>query len=148
MCSIPLNLICNMTTFTKIYGLTFWPHPLGQWRVCGQNICYHFAANVFSFNLIRNMTKFWKRLILASAPPPRSTSGARTHAFKLKSLLICYIYIATLRACKISAKILTIALVIAKFKYLTFDSLIGVKEGGVKLWPCQLYLQALSSPDL
>ena len=32
-----------------------------------------------------------------------------------------------------SKKILTIALVIAKLKYLTFDSLGGVKGGGVKL---------------
>ena len=75
-----------------------------------------------------------KKLILASAPPPKSTLGARTHAFKLKSRLICFISIAALPTCKISAKkILTIALVIAKFKYLTFDSLGGVKGGGVKL---------------
>ena len=32
-----------------------------------------------------------------------------------------------------SKKIFTIALVIAKFKYLTFDPLGGVKGGGVKL---------------
>ena len=69
----------------------------------------------------------------ASAPPPKSTQGARTQAFKLKSRLICFISIAALPACKISAKILTIALVIAKFEYLTFDPLGGVKGGGVKL---------------
>ena len=28
LCSIPLNLICNMTTFRK--KLTFWPHPRGR----------------------------------------------------------------------------------------------------------------------
>ena len=71
---------CNLTTFTKIYGLTFWPHPLGQGCVCGQNICYHVAAHVVSFNLICNMTIFWKSLILAWAPPPKSTPGAPTHA--------------------------------------------------------------------
>ena len=47
--------------------------------------------------------------------------------------LICFISIAALPACKISAKILTIALVIAKLKYLTFDPLGGVKTDGVKL---------------
>ena len=61
------------------------------------------------------------------------TPGARNQAFKLKSRLICFISIAALQACKISAKILIIALVIAKFKYLTFDPLGGVKGDGVKL---------------
>ena len=43
-----------------------------------------------------------------------------------------YIF-AALPVCKIAAKILTIALVIVKFKYLTFDPLGWVKGGGVKL---------------
>ena len=97
------NLICNMTTFRKIYSLTFWPHPLGQGCVCGQNICYHVAASVVSFNLICNMTIFWKSLILASAPPPKSTQQTQTQAFKLKSCLICFKSIAALPKCKISA---------------------------------------------
>ena len=101
---VSFNLICNMTTFRKIYSLTFWPRPLGQGCVCGQNICYHVAASVVSFNLICNMTLFWKSLILASAPPPMSTQQTRTQAFKLKSRLICFISIAALHACKISAK--------------------------------------------
>ena len=106
----------------KKYSLTFSPHPLGRGCVCGQNICYHVAASVVSFNLIYNMTIFWKSLILASAPPPKFTQPARTQAFKLKSRLICFISIAALPACKISGKkILKISLVIAKFKYLTFD---------------------------
>ena len=102
--SIPFNLICNMTTFRKRYSLTFWPHPLGRGCVCGQNIYYHVAASVVSFNLICNMTIFWKSLILTSAPPPKSTQQARTQAFKLKSRLICFISIAALPVCKISAK--------------------------------------------
>ena len=145
---VSFNLICNMTTFRKRYSLTFWPHPLGRGCVCGQNICYHVAASVVSFNLICNMTIFWKSLILTSAPPPKSTQQARTQAFKLKSRLICFISIAALPVCKISAKILTIALVIAKFKYLTFDPLGGVKGGGVKLWHCHAYLQALGNHGL
>ena len=76
----------------NIYSLSFWPHPLGQGCVCGQNICYHVSASVVSFNLICNMTIFWKSLILASA-----------QAFKLKSRLICFISMAALSACKISA---------------------------------------------
>ena len=70
---------------------------------------------------------------MASTPPHKSTPEARTHAFKLKSCLICFIAIAALPAYKISAKILRIALVIAKFKYLTFDPLVGVKGARVKL---------------
>ena len=101
---VSFNLICNMTTFRKRYSLTFWPHPLGRGCVCGQNICYHVAASVVSFNLICNMTIFWKSLILTSAPPPKSTQQARTQAFKLKSRLICFISIAALPVCKISAK--------------------------------------------
>ena len=83
-----------------------WPFDPTPWveGVCGQNICYHVAAVVVIFNLICNMTIFWKSLILASAPPPKSTQGARNWAFKLKSHLICFISIAALPACKISAK--------------------------------------------
>ena len=65
-------------------------------------------------------------------PAPKSTQRTRTQAFKLKSRLICFISIAALPACKISAKILTISVVIAKLEYLTFDPLGGVKGGGVK----------------
>ena len=145
---VSFNLICNMTTFRKRYSLTFWPHPLGRGCVCGQNICYHVAARVVSFNLICNMTIFWKNLILTLSPPPKSTQQARTQAFKLKSCLICFISIAALPVCKMSAKILTIVSVIAKFKYLTFDPLVGVKGGGVKLWHCHAYLQALGNHGL
>ena len=74
-----------------------------------------------------------KKFNLASAPPPKSIQGAQNQAFKLKSCLICFISIAALPACKISAKILIIILVIVKFQYLTFDPLGGVKGGGVKL---------------
>ena len=101
---VSFNLICNMTTFRKRYSLTFWPHPLGRGCVCGQNICYHVAASVVSFNLICNMTIFWKSLILTSAQPPKSNQQARTQACKLKSRLICFISIAALPVCKISAK--------------------------------------------
>ena len=87
-----------------------WPFDPTPWveGVCGQNICHHVAASVVSFNLICNMTIFWKSLILASAPPAhmsyKSTKGARNQAFKLKSCLICFISIAALPGCKISAK--------------------------------------------
>ena len=45
-----------------------------------------------------------KKIILTSAQPPKSTQQARTQAFKLKSRLICFISIAALPECKISAK--------------------------------------------
>ena len=58
-------------------------------------------------------------------------------------------YLLLLCLCaKFQQKILTIALVIAKFKYLTFDPLGGVKGGGVKLWHCNAYLQALGNHGL
>ena len=116
--------------------------------VCGQNICYHVAASVFSFNLICNMTIFCKSLILASAPPPKSTRQAGTQAFKLKSHLIClYLLLLCLHA-KFQQKILTIAFVIEKFKYLTFAHWGGIKGGGVKLWHCHAYLQTLGNHGL
>ena len=145
---VSFYLICNMTIFRKRYSLTFWPHPLGRGCVCGQNICYHVAASVVSFNLICNMTIFWKSLILTSASPPYSTQQARTQAFKLKSRLIySYLLLLCLYA-KFQQKILTNALIIAKFEYLTFDPLGGVKGGGVKLWHCRSYLQALGNHGL
>ena len=101
---VSFNLICNMTTFRKIYSLTFWPHPLGRESVCGQNICYHVVASFVSFNLICNMTIFWKNLIVTSAPPLSPPNRIRTQVFKLKSRLICFISIAALSVCKISAK--------------------------------------------
>ena len=54
----------------------FDPTPCIEGVSVGTNICYHVAASVVSFI-------FWKNLILASAPPPKSTQQARTQAFKL-----------------------------------------------------------------
>ena len=101
---LPLIWYATWLLSEKRYSLTFWPHPLGRGCVCGQNICYHVAASIVSFNLICNMTIFWKSLNLASAPPPKSTQWTQTQAFKLKSHLICFISIAALPVCKISAK--------------------------------------------
>ena len=70
-----------------------------------------------------------KKFNFDPGPTPKSTQQARTQAFKLK----CFISIAALPVCKISAKILTIALVIAKLKYFIFDPLGGVKGDVVKL---------------
>ena len=76
------------------------------------------------------------------APPPKSTPGARTQAFKLKSRLICFISIAALPACKISAKNIDNCLSYCEIK------IGGVKGGGVKLWHCHAYLQALGNHGL
>ena len=136
LCSIPFNLICNMTTFRKKNDLTFWTHPRGQGCVCAENIYYHVAACIVSFNLICNMTIFWKSLILASAPPHQSTPGDWTQAFKLNSCLVCFISIAPLPAYKISAKNIDNCFAIAKFKYLTFDPLGGGGGGKILTLPC------------
>ena len=104
---VSFNLICNKTTFRKIYSLTFWPHPLGRGCVCGQNICYHVAASVVSFNLICNMTIFWKSLILASAPPPKSTKGIRPSNWN-PVWYVSYLLLLCLHA-KFQQKILIIA---------------------------------------
>ena len=64
-------------------------------------------------------------------PTLKSTLGDRTQAFNLKYRLVCFISIAPLPSCKISAKILTSALGITKFKYFTFYPLGGVKVKGV-----------------
>ena len=50
--------------------LTFWPEGSGG-GVCWQNICYHVDAFVIPFNLICNMTIFWKSWILTCWPHPQ-----------------------------------------------------------------------------
>ena len=137
---VSFNMICNVTTFRKIYSLTFWPHPLGQGCVCGRNICYHFAASVVSFYLICKMTIFWRILILASAPPPKPPSGLGPRPSNWNPVwYVSYLLLLCLHA-KFQQTILQIAWVIAKLKYLTFDSLGGVKGGWLKLWHCNAYL--------
>ena len=76
-----------------------------------------------------------KKFNFGLGPTPQVHPRGLDPAFKLKSRLICFIsiIIAALPICKFSANILKIALVLAKFKYLTFDPLDGVKGGGVKL---------------
>ena len=177
-----------MTTFRKRYSLTFLPHPLGRGCVCGQNICYHIAVSVVSFNLICNMTTFRKKIKFDLLTPP---PGSRVCLWA-KYLLSCccqrrqllfdmqhdYIlikfnfdldptpyvhptgsdpglqtkipfdmfHIYCCSACmQISAKILTIALVIAKFKYLTFDPLGGVKGNGVNFGTAMLIYRHLAT---
>ena len=62
-----------------------------------------------------------KSLIVASDPPPKSTLVDRTQAFKTKIQFdMFHIYYSCLHA-NFQQKILSTALVIAKFKYLTFD---------------------------
>ena len=102
---------------------TTWLHsepfePTTSWdRGCiyRQNICYQFAACVIPFNLICNMTIFWKKLNFGLCLTPLVHPGDRTQAFELKSRLIWFIYIILLSPSEISVKILTTDLVIAKF---------------------------------
>ena len=53
----------------------FWPTDpilrVGGGGLGGQNICYHVAALVILFNLICNMTLFWKSWILSYLPHPQ-----------------------------------------------------------------------------
>ena len=60
---------------------------------------------------------------------------------------VSYLLLLCLHA-QFQQKILTIALVIAKLKYLTFDPLGSVNVGGVKFWHCHAYLQALGNHGL
>ena len=112
------TLVCVMTAYLLLWCSVLcaiwllsekdivWPFNPTPWvkGVSQGKIFATIAASVVSFHLICNMTIFWKSLILASAPPPKSTQQTRTQAFKLKSRLICFISIAALPACKISAK--------------------------------------------
>ena len=116
-----------------------WPFDRTPW-VEGVSVGYHVAASVISFNLICNMTIFWKSLILASGPHPLSPpNGLRPRPSNCNPVwYVLYLLLLSLHA-KFQQKILTIALVIVKFKYLTFEPLSGVKRGGVKLWHCHVY---------
>ena len=139
---VSFNLICNMTTFRKIYSLTFWPHSPGQGFICEQNVCYNYAASVVTFNLICNMTMFWQKFNFGLGP----TQWTQTQALELKFRLICFISIAALPACKLSAKNINNCLSNCEIKI--FDPLGGVKGDGVKLWHCHAYLQALGNHRL
>ena len=145
---ISFNLICNMTTFRKIYSLTFWPHPLGGGCVCWQNICNHVAASVVSFHLMQH-DHILKKFNFGLGPHPLSPpKGLRIRPSNWNPIwYVSYLLLLCLHA-KFQQKILIIALVIAKFIYLTFDPLGGVKGGGVKLWHCHSYLQALGNHGL
>ena len=65
ICSIPLNLICNMATFRKNV-LTFWPH-LGVEDVCKDRMC----ACMVPLNLICNMATFQKEKMFWPLTPPQ-----------------------------------------------------------------------------
>ena len=170
-----------MTTFSKIYCLTFWPHPLGQgcvsvgkifatmllpassaliwyatWLLSEKYIVWPFDPNpgvegvsvgkIFATMLLpASSALIWyvtwpysEKFNFGLGPtPPKSTHQARNQAFKLKSCLMFHIYCCS--ACM--QNILIIALVIVKFKYLTFDSLGGGQRG----WGKTLTLQFLST---
>ena len=61
LCSIPFNLICNIS-FKNV--LAFWPNPRGRGCVQGQNMCLHGALCSIPFNLICNMSIFRKKVDL------------------------------------------------------------------------------------
>ena len=76
------------------------------------------------------MTIFWKSLILPRPHPlsPPNLLGPRPSNLN-PVWYVSYLLLLRVHA-KFQQKILTIALVIAKLKYLTYDPLGGVKEGG------------------
>ena len=76
-------------------------------------------------------SEFWPRPHPLSPPKGLGIRPSNWNPFGCVS----YLLLLCLHA-KFQQKILIIALVIAKFKYLTFDPLGGVKGGGVKLWHC------------
>ena len=80
--------------------LTFWPEG-SRGLVCWQNICYHVDAFVIPFNLICNMTIFWKSWILTCWPHPQdrgricghnmALATVRTKAVVLLLLIECWL---------------------------------------------------------
>ena len=87
----------------------FWPFDprvrgWGWAGLRGQNICYHVAALMFPFNVICNMIMPQKSWILTFWPHPLSPPRDLAQAFDQKSRLICFLFIVTLSACKISVK--------------------------------------------
>ena len=77
-----------------VAAFQFWPFdPIpgdggdegGGVGVCGHNISYHVAAFVILFNLICNMTMFWKSLIITFFIP----SAGSGRGLRAKLLLPC-----------------------------------------------------------
>ena len=60
--------------------LTFWPQPQGWVGVGGgrqaKYVCYHVSAFVILFNLVCNLTMFWKSWILTFDPRVRGWQWA------------------------------------------------------------------------
>ena len=98
------------------------PSRVGGRGVYGPNICYHVAACVIPFNLICNMTTFWKSWILASAPHPNASPPRRPDPdLRTKvSFDMFHIYCSSVCMRQFSKNIDN-WLSFAKFKYLTFD---------------------------
>ena len=75
-CPIPFNLICNMTTFRKMFW-PFDPTP-GRWCVYGQTMCLSSALWSNPFNLICNMTTARKKKYYDLLTTPKDhTFGSR-----------------------------------------------------------------------
>ena len=59
-----------MNMLYKYWILTPSPGSVGGEGVCGKNICYHVRAFVIPYNLICDMTMFWKSWIMTFWPHP------------------------------------------------------------------------------
>ena len=67
--------------------------------VCGQNICYHAAAFMIPFNLICNMTVYWKRGILTYWPHPLGPSRGWDSGLRSKSTFYMFYIIYCTSVC-------------------------------------------------
>ena len=117
----------------KIYSMTFWPHPLGQGCVCGQNICYHMLLPASSALIWYATWPYSEKVQFWPGPCPLSPpNGLGPRPLDWNPVwYVSYLLLLCLHV-KFQQKILTIAWVIAKLKYLTFDPLGGVKGGWSK----------------
>ena len=103
-CSMFHSLLIWYTTWVlsekkKCFDLLTPPSRIRGWgAVCGQDICYHVAAFVIPFNLICDMTMFWKCCNLTFWPnPPGSGSGStgKIFATMLLNVTVPLIWYAT-----------------------------------------------------
>ena len=68
------------------------------------NICHHVAACAISLQFDMQHDHILKKLNFDLYPTPLVHTGGWTNAFDQKSRLICFIFIVSLPACKISIK--------------------------------------------
>ena len=89
-----------------VLKVEFWPiDPIPRVQgVCGQNICYHVAAFFILFNLISNMTMYWKNWFFTywSLRQGRGVGGGGGSACKIFATTLLHSWFSLILICNMT----------------------------------------------